>query len=34
MMPRPGKRSVTKQYKQYYWRPLEKISKWDAEDDL
>ncbi|RXW12933.1 hypothetical protein EST38_g12921 [Candolleomyces aberdarensis] len=34
MMPRPGKRSVTKQYKQYYWRPLEKISKWDPEDDL
>ncbi|KAF6763387.1 hypothetical protein DFP72DRAFT_530119 [Ephemerocybe angulata] len=34
MMPRPGKRSVTKQYKQYYWRPLDKISRWDPEDEL
>jgi len=34
MMPRPAKRSETKKYKQYYWRPLEKISRWDPEDDL
>ncbi|EKM75576.1 hypothetical protein AGABI1DRAFT_109333 [Agaricus bisporus var. burnettii JB137-S8] len=34
MMPRPGKRSVTKKYKQYYYQPLEKISRWDPEDDL
>jgi len=34
MMPRPGKRSETKKYKQYYYRPLEKISKWDPEDAL
>ncbi|KAH9838998.1 uncharacterized protein C8Q71DRAFT_704280 [Rhodofomes roseus] len=34
MMPRPGKRSETKKSKQYYWRPLGKISKWDPEDDL
>ncbi|CCM03876.1 uncharacterized protein FIBRA_06027 [Fibroporia radiculosa] len=34
MMPRPGKRSETKKSKQYYWRPLGKISRWDPEDDL
>jgi len=34
MMPRPAKRSETKKYKQYYWRPLEKISRWDPEDEL
>lgn len=34
MMPRPGKRTVTKQYKQYYWRPLGKISRWDDEDAI
>ncbi|CAL1705881.1 unnamed protein product [Somion occarium] len=34
MMPRPGKRTVTKQYKQYYWRPLGKISRWDDEDAM
>lgn len=34
MMPRPGKRSETKKCKQYYWRPLAKISRWDPEDDL
>ncbi|TEB28483.1 hypothetical protein FA13DRAFT_1793955 [Coprinellus micaceus] len=34
MMPRPGKRTVTKQYKQYYWRPLDKISRWDPDDAL
>jgi len=34
MMPRPGKRTETMKYKQYYWRPLEKISKWDPEDAL
>lgn len=34
MMPRPGKRNVTKKYKQYYYQPLDKISRWDPEDDL
>ncbi|KAF4567294.1 hypothetical protein EYR40_006293 [Pleurotus pulmonarius] len=34
MMPRPGKRSVTKKYKQYYYQPLGKISRWDPEDEL
>ncbi|PFH47266.1 hypothetical protein AMATHDRAFT_68074 [Amanita thiersii Skay4041] len=34
MMPRPGKRSETKKYKQYYYRPLEKMSRWDPEDFL
>lgn len=34
MMPRPGKRMETMKYKQYYWRPLGKISKWDPEDAL
>ncbi|KAG6852497.1 hypothetical protein C0991_011482 [Blastosporella zonata] len=34
MMPRAGKRSETKKYKQYYYRPLAKISRWDPEDDL
>ncbi|TFK61896.1 hypothetical protein BDN72DRAFT_752521, partial [Pluteus cervinus] len=34
MMPRPAKRNVTKQYKQYYWQPVEKISRWDPEDAL
>jgi len=34
MMPRPAKRSATKKSKQYYWKPLGKISKWDPEDDL
>ncbi|KAJ7900385.1 hypothetical protein B0H14DRAFT_3852799 [Mycena olivaceomarginata] len=34
MMPRPAKRTTTKQYKQYYYRPLEKISRWDPEDEL
>ncbi|KAF8800792.1 hypothetical protein BYT27DRAFT_7174996 [Phlegmacium glaucopus] len=34
MMPRPAKRTETKKYKQYYWRPLDKISKWDPEDEL
>ena len=24
----------TKKAKQYYWRPLPKISRWDAEDEL
>ena len=24
----------TKKAKQYYWRPLGKISRWDPEDDL
>ncbi|EIW83493.1 hypothetical protein CONPUDRAFT_52376, partial [Coniophora puteana RWD-64-598 SS2] len=28
------KRSETKKYKQYYWKPLDKISKWDPEDEL
>ncbi|KAJ7630972.1 hypothetical protein FB45DRAFT_553434 [Roridomyces roridus] len=34
MMPRPAKRGVTKELKQYYYRPLEKISRWDPEDEL
>jgi len=34
MMPRPAKRTETKKYKQYYYRPLDKISKWDPEDEL
>jgi len=34
MMPRPAKRTETKKYKQYYYRPLEKISRWDPEDEL
>ncbi|KAF8697253.1 hypothetical protein AX14_001393 [Amanita brunnescens Koide BX004] len=34
MMPRPGKRNETKKYKQYYYRPLDKISRWDPEDSL
>ncbi|KAF8069955.1 hypothetical protein FPV67DRAFT_1753802 [Lyophyllum atratum] len=34
MMPRPGKRSETKKYKQYYYRPLAKISRWDPEDEI
>ena len=34
MMRRPGKRSETKKAKQYYWRPLPKISRCDAEDAL
>ncbi|KAG6827964.1 hypothetical protein H0H92_009825 [Tricholoma furcatifolium] len=34
MMPRPAKRSETKKYKQYYYRPLAKISRWDPEDEL
>lgn len=34
LMPRPGKRSETKKYKQYYYQPLGKISRWDPEDAL
>jgi len=34
MMPRPGKRSETKKYKQYYYQPLAKISRWDPEDAM
>lgn len=34
MMPRPAKRSETKKYKQYYYRPLDKISRWDPEDEI
>lgn len=34
MMPRPGKRNETKKYKQYYYRPLDKISRWDPEDEI
>ncbi|KAF9483124.1 hypothetical protein BDN70DRAFT_790996, partial [Pholiota conissans] len=29
MMPRPAKRSETKKYKQYYWRPVGKSTVWD-----
>ncbi|KAF9241792.1 hypothetical protein BU15DRAFT_14852, partial [Melanogaster broomeanus] len=31
IMPRQ-KRTETKKYKQYYYRPLGKISRWDSED--
>ncbi|KAJ7070999.1 hypothetical protein C8F01DRAFT_1108631 [Mycena amicta] len=31
---RPAKRTETKKYKQYFYRPLGKISRWDAEDAL
>ena len=34
MFPRLAKRSETKKAKQYYWRPLPKISRWDPEDEL
>jgi len=34
LMSRPGKRTETMKYKQYYWRPLGRISKWDPEDEL
>ncbi|EGO00427.1 hypothetical protein SERLA73DRAFT_160295 [Serpula lacrymans var. lacrymans S7.3] len=34
LMPRPAKRSETKKYKQYYYRPLDKISRWDPEDAI
>lgn len=34
MMRGPGKRSETMKYKQYYWKPLGKITRWDREDDL
>ncbi|KAL0956965.1 hypothetical protein HGRIS_003065 [Hohenbuehelia grisea] len=34
LMPRAGKRSETKKYKQYYYRPLDKISRWDPEDAI
>jgi len=35
MMPRAaGRRSESMKYKQYYWKPLGKWSRWDAEDDL
>ncbi|KAF9792923.1 hypothetical protein BJ322DRAFT_987688, partial [Thelephora terrestris] len=33
MMPRAaGRRSESMKYKQYYWKPLGKWSRWDAED--
>ncbi|EKM54893.1 uncharacterized protein PHACADRAFT_210662 [Phanerochaete carnosa HHB-10118-sp] len=34
MMRGPGKRSETMKYKQYYWKPLAKITRWDREDEL
>jgi len=34
IMPRAPKRRTTMKYKQYYWKPLDKISKWDDEDAL
>ena len=35
MMPCTRRRSGTKKYKQYYWRrPLDKISRWDPENEL
>lgn len=33
LMPRQ-KRSETMKYKQYYWKPLDRISRWDPEDAL
>ena len=30
----PKKRNETKKHKQYYYRPLGKLSRWDMEDDL
>lgn len=29
----PIKRSVTKRSKQYYFQPVQKVSRWDPEDD-
>ena len=29
----PKKRNETKKYKQYYYRPLGKLTRWEAEDD-
>jgi len=29
----PNKRNVTKRSKQYYFEPVQKISRWDPEDD-
>ncbi|KZT29085.1 hypothetical protein NEOLEDRAFT_1020320, partial [Neolentinus lepideus HHB14362 ss-1] len=34
MMPRLEKRKETRKYKQYYWQPLDKMSKWDPEDEM
>jgi len=30
----PKKRNETKKHKQYYYRPLGKITRWDAEDEV
>jgi len=29
----PKKRNVTKRSKQYYFEPVQKVSRWDPEDD-
>ncbi|TCD67217.1 hypothetical protein EIP91_000393 [Steccherinum ochraceum] len=34
MMPRPAKRNETKKYKQYYFKPLGKVSRWEGEDAI
>lgn len=36
MMPRPGKRSVTMKYKQYYWKPVGKRARgtWEWDEEL
>jgi len=35
MMPRAaGRRSESVKYKQYYWKPLGKWSRWDAEEEI
>lgn len=34
MMPRPGKRAVTKRYKQYYYQPVATLRTWPGEEDL
>jgi hypothetical protein len=30
----PERRSESRKFKRYYWKPLDKISKWDREDEL
>ena len=33
MMPRPGKRAVTKRYKQYYYQPVATLTRWPGEEE-
>jgi hypothetical protein len=30
----PERRAESRKFKRYYWKPLDKISRWDAEDEL